>query len=315
MRRIFWMVLGFWVCGLPLLLRAETIQLADGNSLTGDIINFNDNGITVRSGETYTNIFWTKLSQDSLKQLAKDSKKRLLVQPFIETPPVEREKKAAIPMRDVMRIKNPQSQSFFGAMFSSSVGIVLLLLIYAANIYAGFEVAIFRGRPVGMVMSVAAILPVLGPIIFLSMPTYVPPPPVDESAPLEPHHFNVPGQSLPEEAQAATGQWQGASETTSQTTAQIAEQPKPPPQVFQRGQFTFNKRFIETKFSGYFGMARTGEAKNFDFFVRTAAGTFEVNRITRIAANDVHVETVQGGTVREILVPFGDIQEIQLRPR
>ncbi|HEU6448163.1 MAG TPA: hypothetical protein VFV23_06990 [Verrucomicrobiae bacterium] len=315
MRRIYWIVFGLCLCVLPL--PAETLQLADGNSLTGDIINFNDNGMTLRTpAETYTNVFWTKLSQETLKQLAKNPKMTAMVEPFIETPPATRAKKAEIQVHDVNRIKNPPAQSIIGAMFSSSVGIILILLIYAANIYAGFEVAIFRARPIGMVMGISAVLPVLGPILFLSMPTYVPPAPVDETVPMEPQQFIVPGQApAAGEAHATAAQWQAASETSSQAGAQVAEQPKAPPQVFQRGQFTFNKRFFETKFSGYFGMARTGEAKNFDLFVRTAAGMFQVNRVTRITANDVHLETMQGGTVREIMAPFADIQEIQLRPK
>ena len=38
-----------------------------------------------------------------------------------------------------------------------------------------------------------------------------------------------------------------------------------------------------------------------------------MERITRIAANDVHFEVVQGGVRREVMVPFAEIQEIQLK--
>ena len=56
----------------------------------------------------------------------------------------------------------PAKTSLFGALFSSSVGLALILLIYAANIYAGFEIAVVRSRPIGMVVGVAAVLPDVG---------------------------------------------------------------------------------------------------------------------------------------------------------
>src|SRR5690349_15247731 len=130
MRQIFWMILGLCFCVLSL--RAETFQLTDGGQLTGEIINFNDTGITMRSGETYTNIVWTKLSQDSLKELSKDPKKKSLIEPFIEIPPEERAKREDIKIHDVNRLKQPPTQSLIAALFSSSVGIILLLVVYAA---------------------------------------------------------------------------------------------------------------------------------------------------------------------------------------
>ncbi len=46
----------------------------------------------------------------------------------------------------------------------------MLLLIYVANIYAAYEIAACRAQPIALVMGVAAVMPVLGPIIFLAMP-------------------------------------------------------------------------------------------------------------------------------------------------
>jgi len=36
-------------------------------------------------------------------------------------------------------------------------------------------------------------------------------------------------------------------------------------------------------------------------------------RITRIAANDMHIEVAHGAARQEVMVPFGEIQEIQLK--
>jgi hypothetical protein len=48
-------------------------------------------------------------------------------------------------------------------------------------------------------------------------------------------------------------------------------------------------------------------------FLKSARGDFVVNRITRIAANDMHVEVRKGGATQEVPVAFVEIQEIQLK--
>ena len=305
MRKIFWTISGFWLCGLLIAARADTFQLTDGSSLTGDIVTFNDNGITFRTtDDSYTNVMWTKFSQDALKQLEKRPKIKPLVEAFIEVPASERPHKPEIRIRDVTRLELPPKQSLIGAMFSSSVGLFVLLVLYAANLYAGFEIAAVRARPIALVMGVAAVLPILGPIIFLSLPMRVTTAPAAVETPAVAQAFTVPGQ--PDPAAAIPGGIHIA-DTSWQKPAH------PEPQVFQRGQFTFNRRFLETKFSNFFGMTRREADRDMVLIVKAAAGTFVVQRISRIAANDAHFEVVQGATRREIMLPFADIQEIQLK--
>jgi len=308
-RRFFWFIFGFCFCGLLLAVRADTFQLADGTSMTGTIVTFNDNGVMfhLSDDDKYSaRIPWTKFSQDSLKEFAKNPKIKPLVEPFIEIPLSERPKKEEIKVQDVSRLELPSKASLFGALFSSSVGLAIILLIYAANIYAGFEIAVVRAQPIPLVMGAAAVLPILGPIIFLSLPVKV------EAAPAAIHPagetatFAVPGQQpAEEEIKIVAGSWQ--------TGAPAAGQPEA--QIFQRGQFTFNRRFFETKFFGFFGATRRGAEKNLLFLVKTARENLVVERITRIAANDVHFEVEQRGTRQEVMVPFADIQEIQLKPK
>ena len=47
--------------------------------------------------------------------------------------------------------------------------------------------------------------------------------------------------------------------------------------------------------------------------VKTPKGQYVVGRITRIAANEAHFEVVMGAERPEVMVPFGDIQEVQLK--
>jgi len=302
-RRIFLTVFGLWLCGLLTTARAETYSLADGTSIAGDIVgNPTDAKMMLRQPDnTYTNIMWGQLSQDSFRQLANNPKARAFVEPFIEVPESERPHKPAVQVKEVTRLELPPKQSFFGALASSSVGMLALLLIYVANIYAGFEVAVVRARPKGLVMGVAAVLPILGPAIFLAMPMYVEPAPAEAQVPVETATFAVPGQPVP--AQEAVQISAGSS-------------PKPPAgQVFQRGQFTFNRRFIETKFAGFFGESRTGADANSVLIIKMTSGELHVERITRIGTSDMAVAVAAGEARQEITVPFADIQEIQLKPK
>jgi hypothetical protein len=94
------------------------------------------------------------------------------------------------------------------------------------------------------------------------------------------------------------------------------EKPKsnlPPTQTFQRGQFTFNRRFIETKFPGFFGVVRRDTDRDMLLIVKAMRGEYVAERISRIAANDFHLEVKKGDASTEVMVPFQEIKEIQLR--
>jgi hypothetical protein len=302
------MVFVLWLCGQSLAAWADSYSLADGTSVTGDIVTFDDFGVKLRTpdGNYSDRMPWAKFSQDGLKQLATNPKIQPLVEPFIEIPLSERPRKPEVKIQAVTRLERPAPQSLFGALFSSSVGLFALALIYAANIYSGFEVAVFRARPKALVMGVAAVLPIIGPLIFLALPMQVEPVPESELAQAEADAatFAVPGQPA-------------GTETVSVADGAppVPAADRPSGQIFQRGQFTFNRRFFETKFSGYFGVVRHGADKDQTLLVKTGGGQFVVERITRISSSDVHLEVMQGGTRQEVMLPFAQIQEIQLQPK
>ena len=305
MRKLFWIILSLGLAGGFATTRADTFQLADGTSISGDIVIINDSGIKFRlPDDTYTNVVWPKFSQDALKQLGKNPKAKSFVEPFIETPPPQ-PKNEAVEIRDVLRPELPPRGSLFATLLSSSVGFVALLLIYAANIYAAYEIAIVRARPIGMVMGVAAVLPVLGPIIFLALPMRTEAPPEETQTEAEAQTYAVPGAAAPVAA--------GLSTTGIRVAPAGAKGGHPEAQVFQRGQYMFNRRFFETKFSGFFGVVRRPAEKDLVLVIKTARAQLIAQRISRIAANEAHFEVVQGGKSQEVMVPFADIQEIQLK--
>jgi hypothetical protein len=297
----------------------ENYKLANGDILTGEMLptSANDQGVQMKLGEgKYDRIPWAKFSQDDLKQFAKNSKLQPFVEPFIEVSVEEKIKKTEVPVKQPPRLPRPEVRGLFGAMFSSGLGIFILLVLYAANIYAGYEVALFRAQKVALVCGVSAALPVIGPIIFLCIQPRVAPveqswelPPAAEAPSAEAAAADAALNPMQGDPTAATG----GLRLAAAPEAEAAAQPTTPAVVYQRGQFTFNRRFFETKFAGFFGMVKRDEDRDMVLLVKSARGEYVADRISRIAANDFHLQVRKGNATEEVMVPFQEIKEIQLK--
>ena len=325
MRRLYLilaLLAGLFLAGIS---RAETFKLTTGETLEGELLptSASDQGVQIKIGEgQYQRVPWASFSQDDLKTFAKTPKMEPFVQPFIEVNPEEKIKKTQPDIKEPQRLERTTPQnpapSLIGAMFSSSFGVFLLLMLYAANIYAGYEVARFRAQPPALVAGLAAI-PVLGlisPILFLSMPTRIQAPaqePVE--APVE--TVAEPGAAAaPAEAEVNPMHADGVAHPTGlklHTESDTAKSSLPQTQIFQRGQYTFNRRFIETKFPGFFGVVRRDADKDMVMIIKSSRGEYEGQRISRIAANDLHLQVQRGHATEEVLIPFQEIQEIRLK--
>ena len=310
MQKIFRVLFGLWLGSLLVAARADTFPLADGTSLAGDIISFNYAGVIFRlaDGKYTDRVGWTKFSQDGLKQLSENPKIKPLVEPFIEIPLSARPQKPEVKVNEATRLELPPKQSLLGALFSSSVGLFALVLIYAANIYAGYEIAVVRIRPKALVMGVAAVLPIVGPIIFLALPMKVEAAPEEAPVEADPATFAVAGQPAPAQEEIHIAGVTPGSRPASNAGPATG-------QVFQRGQFTFNRRFIETKFAGFFAEKRSPADDNTLLIVKLASAQWTVERITRIAAGEMQVQVALGEVRQEVTVAFADIQEIQVKPK
>jgi hypothetical protein len=302
------------------LTEAATYKLADGRTVTGDLVEAgSDEGsalINVGDGK-YERVPWGQFGQDELKAFQakfKENKKLAeAVEIFIEVTQEERAAKTEVRIAPPTPIvaeleagRNEPKGSVITSLFKSSVGWCLVLLIYAANIYAGVEIAIFRARPKALVAGLAAI-PILGclsNIVFLSMPTHIEGTSEEEMAAAEAaRHEPTSTIAIPGQAEAAAAQ-------QAATAHAVAEGPKP--EVYARGKFTFNKRFFETKFAGFFGMTRSDENKPKVLIVKSSKGEFVVERITRITPSDLFIQAA--GKVGETSMHFAEISEVILKP-
>jgi hypothetical protein len=310
-----------WLAGLPV--QALTFEFTDGTKVEGDIVRPSPKALQIRTPDgKYQDLEWGKLSQATLLELqkfareARNTKLTEQVEPYIEIPEEEIIKRTEVQVKPVPRLERVPNGSLLGAMFQSSVGLVCLLLLYAANIYAGYEIAAIRAYSPLLVCGISALAPVIGPVVFLSLPTKMDRPDAEGEgeAAAEEHSatYAVPGDPGAVEGDPNAAAHPGhAAPVHGQATAGA----QPQAQVFKRGQFTFNRRFMETKFVSFFGAIRRGADKDMVLFIKTGRGEFVANRITRITANDMHIEAIKGGGMQELQVPFGEIQEIHLKHR
>ncbi len=320
---IFSLLLCWFLAALTA--RSETFKLLNGQEISGELLvtSANDRGVQIKVAEgDYRRIDWANFTQEDLRRFAQNPKMQPLVEPWIEVTPEERIRKTEVKIKDPPRLVRPRSGSLLGAMFGSSVGVFLLALIYAGTIYAGYEVAVFRAQPPLLVAGLSAIpfLGIAAPIVFLSLPTQMKAEAAAEPAPAE------GGVAPPQAATAAAPvgaadavnpmQAEGAVHPTGLKLAHEDKQSGPAlPQTitYQRGQFTFNRRFFETKFPNFFGVVRREADKDMLLVIKGSRGEFHGERISRIAANDLHLQVRHGTTTEEVMVPFLEIQEVRLQ--
>ena len=323
-----------WVASLLLVIGAvaESFTFNNGQTLEGELLasSANDAGVQIKVGDgKYERVAWSNFSQEDLKKFRENRKLEPLVEPFIEVTIEEKVQKTEVPIKQPERLDLPAKQSLIGALFGSALGICLFFVVYGANLYAGYEIALFRGQPIGLVLGVSAILPIIGPIIYLSMPTRMKKRGEEEqeeeaasadkaaSPSTATGAAAAPGAANRKPSDAAVNPMQDPSAEHSSSLHIAHDEPAKPTvpetQVFQRGQFTFNRRFIETKFSGFFGVVRRDADKDMHLVVKTMRGTHVATRISRISGSDMHLEIHEGPASQEVTVNFQEIQEIQIK--
>ena len=293
---------------------ADVFKLSDGQTVTGEPISFDAQGVVLRfsEGKYSEKISWTKFSQEDLKQLAENPRATSFAEPFIEVTFEEKLKarEEAIEIKPVAgKFERVPARSLVGGMFSSSLGLVLLLVMYGGNLYSAYEIALFRAQSPALVCGVAAVLPLIGPIIFLSMPTQLRKQGPSWDIPAEEHPA---GETVAAPVEAHAGGNPGLAIAQPAPVHQD-QATRPETLTFPRGQFTFNRRFFETKFANFFGVVRRDSEKDMILVIKAARGEHTAQRITRISANEVHLSVQKGAASAEVSVPFMEIQEIQYK--
>jgi hypothetical protein len=293
-----WLALSGWLAGVG---HAQTYTPFewDGQKVMGRPVQFKDTHIQIAiQGDGVTNVAWGRLSQATLQHLLQVKNFDAYARPFIDPAPQNAPQGPKVTTREVQRLDRPTA----GGLFASPVMFLVFFLLYAANVYAGYEVAVYRQRNTALVASLAAVMPVLAPVIFLALPSTISQAPVEEETTAEamPETIRMEGQAEPD----ATPQAAGGSAPAKSTE---------PVMVFPRGQFTFNRRFFETKLAGFLKMVPGEAEKNMVVVISCSRGTFAGPRLTRVSPGDVTLNAIKGNATQDMVFAFGEINEVRVK--
>jgi hypothetical protein len=309
--RFAWLaVIVFLSCGLAW---AAVYPLSNGTTIDGDPISYNAAGVVLKKpdGTFLPRESWTNFTQQALGEFNKDPKAKIYVEPFLDVEEPEGDQaKIEIKPKDIERLERPGAKAGLSALFASGISLTFLLLVYAANIYAGFEVGLFRNYPPLLTAGVAAVAPVIGPIVFLCLPTRLQKSIDDIAAESMARAMaqaeaegTAPKLSVGNPAEEAAEAEKAAAEAKSNVT------------VYQRGQTSFNRRFFETKFAGFLRPIPGDEEKDKEIYIRSARGEYVGPKLTRILQNELTMQVQKGDATNDVIIPFGEIYEVQVRPR
>lgn len=312
MRCVFRLLLLLvWLVGAAAL-HAQAFRLADGTTVTGEVVSADERGVVVRTpeGQMLERMPYIKFSQEALQAMLKNTKTARHVEPFLDVDISKKTKKRDVPINNWEKPSRDAAGSFLGGFLGTGLGLLVLFLAYGASLYAAYEVAIVRAYPWPLVCGVAAVLPILGPVIFLCLPTRV----VSRA-----EEGEGEWKSYEAEVAAATAAAAQADPNAEGGGLQITEAAAPAePQMvaterYPRGQFTFNRRFFETKFPAWFSVVRRDSDKDLQIVFKTTRGNFIATRFSRIMTNDITLHVPEGSSARDVVVPYQEIQEVILR--
>ena len=351
-------IFGMLLLAAAWLASAADYKMTDGKMLSGEPISFTDKGLIVKDADNKPSVrvAWTNFTQEAMKEMVKHPKLRPFVENLIEAPEMADPGAAveasipdpsAAPKRPPAKwseVKEkpvlPESPGLFAGLFTTGVGWLSLLVCYAAVIYAGYEVAIYRRRPKNLVMGLSAIpfLGIAAPITFIILPQ------VKNEEEAKPTAVELAAKAAAEEpkeekkgfalgkhkakaapAAAAAGAKPAVAVATAKPAAAAAPTAPAPaapppglqPAVYRRGETNINKRFIETKFAGFFkAVLGPAEKDMWVVWVTATGGEYWSKRIVSISQTEVVVNCPQeGGGTLDQTVQIVEIQEIHLRPQ
>jgi len=326
MRRLG-LILFCWAIALTTSLRADTYKLTDGSEISGDPVSpYKDEGVVFKlaDGSFSPRVGWDKFPQESILKLrdaAKTAVDRDLVDPLVETTAEDIAKRKEINVKPVELPERAAHPAGVAGLFVSPVGWFILLVLYGANIFAASEVSVYRGHPRGLVCGLAAIpfLGVLSPIAFLAIP-----PKVIEEAPLVVTSDMQTQSTQSIEPIGGLRRQVGETAVSGPSAPPVptlpgAGQPAavaielPAPTVYARGEFSFNRRFFETKLAGFFRLVPSPADADLRIHMKSARGDFVGRRITRITPSELYLQVAKEGVTADEMIPFTDIFEVQVR--
>jgi hypothetical protein len=323
------------LCALPVMGKnlEGTFRTVDGQKFVGRTVKYTAEGVSFkltegpRAGAFSEKIAWMRFTPETLQYFATDLDARPYAQLLIviADSEMDEEMASANERTEMASIEKPESMShgreyqaasFIGSFFKGG-GFLLLLLLYAANIYAGYELSFFRRYPIAVTCGAAAVAPFIGPIVFLCMPTKKKRRMVVEEPEEEEYEEEYAEGEYGEEVVA----YDEYGNPLPAEPAYVEPEPEPEPEpvvlpetkLFKRGQFNLNRRFVESKFAGFFRAVPGENEKDMVLVVRAAQGEFISNRILKATNTEVTFAVSKGDAFMDKVIPLNDLLQIVLK--
>ena len=298
--------LGVWLAGRA---GADTFQLNNGEVLSGEPISYNAEGLVVKGadGGFAPRVAWTNFTEATLKKLLTLPKAKPFVESFVEVDEELPAKKAALEVKPkpVPRLERSSGPFAWASVTETPVGLMILVILFAANLYAAYEISVFRNYPALLVCGAALVAPVFAPIVFLCLPTRLRPD-ARLAAQMETE------QQVAAE-RAAAPEFEVAAEPAPAGPAGPVGSNVPPATTFQRGQTTFNRRFFETKLAGFLRPVPTEAEKDMMIHVKCVRGDYSGTRISRIMPNEIYLQITKNNASSDVIIPFAEISLVEIR--
>jgi hypothetical protein len=272
----------------------------DGGSVKGRAMPSKE--ISVRlmiqvTGGGYTNVAWSRFSQATIQRLSNLPGYSVYATPFLDVPPQNPPEGPKIVIKSVKRMDRPAG----AGLFASPGMWMIFFLLYAANIYAGYEIAIYRHRNPLLLASLSAIGPIIVPVIYVSLPSAVTEEAVEEAPAEAVEGEAAPAEAAPAEAAPAAEAEAAPAQPQFQTTS------------YMRGQTTFNRRFFETKLAGYLKVVPGEAEKDMVLAITATRGSYVGKRLVRVSPNELTLLVVKGEASQEVMIPFSEISEVRIQ--
>jgi hypothetical protein len=318
--RSFTIILGLCLGLLLSQARAGSYPLTDGTTAVGELVTCRDEGVVIKKSDGTTQLLhWGDFTFEAIKQMHDDpsttAAERNLMEPMLLDAPSPKGGASEIEVTPVQYPPRPTGNLGVFAILTSPMGWLILLVLYGANLFAAYEVAVFRNQPVASVCGLAAI-PLFGvasPLYYLAQPSRRRP----EDEYVEP---NLPELSAPIALPAAgarpnpmPGIPPAAPAPAPVPAAPTPQSGLPAPVIFKKGDFSFNRRFFETKMPGFFRVVLSESDKDMVILVKSNRGDFLGKRIPRITQTELYLQVFKEEATAEEMIPFGEIMEVQLR--
>ena len=304
-------LVAYWltVTALTAITVGAEFRLNSGEKISGELSAADANGFIIRLADgTYSPRYpWLKMSDESLESLKDHPKAKKFVEPLIMPPPEEgalKQAKAGIKLNPTQMPLRPEVKPGWITALTAPPGLLFLAFLYLANLYTAFEIAKFKWRPGALVCGLAAVLPVIGPIIFLVLPRYYAPE-VEDATKMHSAEMKL---AVTEASGPSLVKQMGIARTGSNANA---EEVMGGPRTFTRANYTFNRKFLEGQLGGFLKPQLTGPDAGMVLDIVHGRGTTLCQRVARLTMNDAVFLDAAG---KEVPIEYSDLKEIHIRP-